>query len=128
MSSETSDTPAAEDAKQGEEKTTTETKTEDAGKEDNGVLVDVKKEEITEVKGEGDATEEKANDATATAKDEDKAATEDAKPAEGADAKAPVHPADADVDVDAAANGGDPKLLKELDDEAPKTFPQVVSE
>jgi hypothetical protein len=98
------------------------------------------KEETTEV---GDATEEKADDAIV--KDEDKAATVDTKPAEGAvpavdaDADAAMDAdadadadkdadADTDADADAAANGGDPKLLKELDDEAPKTFPQVVSE
>ena len=80
-----------------------------------------------------------ANAAGDAVKSEDNSAAPPAKEAEGggetaatgsdaaaADAKPTDSNAEGGGDADTAKADGDTKLLKELDDEAPKTFPQVV--
>jgi hypothetical protein len=98
-----------------------------------------KDEETKEEKGSEDAP---AEDAVIIASTEDAAKGADAETSEKADASVDKEDkSDASGEEEPASNGdvspsanvegkvgGDTKLLKELDDEAPKTFPQVVSD
>jgi hypothetical protein len=112
-----------EKAEQGQEEQKEDPKKEEEVKEEKA-SEDAPAEDVavasTEnaAKGEDADTSEKA-DASVDKEDKSDASGEEEPPSNG--------------DVSPGANvegkvGGDTKLLKELDDEAPKTFPQVVSD